>query len=125
MTTLNDRVASSVLVLDGVGCLAASLVVALSPRLAATVDKSTASRPWIASALAVTGALMTAGGLRPASVATLRTAAVTNASWVAVCALAVPQQTGWGRRLVATTAALDAAMGVLQWQLASGGLTRG
>lgn len=115
------RAARRVLVVDGVGCLATSLVVAASPRLLRIVDKSTKSRPWIAGALVATGTVMTVGGLRSASPTTLRAAAVTNAGWVTVCVLAVPRQTGWGLRLVSVTALLDATMGVLQWQLASDG----
>ncbi len=117
--TENNRAKQLVLMLDGAGCLAASLAVAASPALIGVVDSSRRSRPWIAGALAATGTLMTVGGVRSASPATLRAAAATNAGWVTACVLAAPRQAGWGLRLVAVTALLDACMGVLQWRLAS------
>jgi hypothetical protein len=115
---VGSRVARTVLLIDGVGCLAASLAVAVSPQLVRLVDPSTRSRPWIAGALVMTGTLMTAGGLRSAGPRALRTAAAVNALWVTACAFAAPQESGWGPRLVSATAMLDAGMGVLQWRLA-------
>lgn len=119
MVKSGNQVARGVLVLDGVGCLVSSVAVAASPRLVGVIDESMRSRPWIVGALAATGTMMTAGGLRSGSPTALRSAAVANAGWVAGCALAVPGRTGWGLRLVSATALLDATMGVLQLHLAA------
>jgi hypothetical protein len=116
---VGTRLARTVLLIDGVGGLAASLAVAASPELVRMVDASTRSRPWIAGALVVTGTLMTADGLRSAGPRALRTAAVMNALWATGCAFAAPHESGWGLRLVSATALLDAGMGVFQWRLAN------
>lgn len=113
--------------LDGAGCLAAAGALIASHRVGDLVHPSRSWRRPTTAALAATSAVLLAGSVSDEpSPAVLRGSALVNAGWVAVCATALsrPLPTT-GRALVATTAALDAAVGTAQWLLqASSGTSR-
>ncbi|GAB6900892.1 hypothetical protein [Kineosporia succinea] len=110
-------VASLVLNVDALGCLVGAASVASAPSVYRLVDPSGRSRPLVTGALVASSVLLRSAAGRPTRRALGRSAAV-NAVWVLAASVALTkQQTPQGRSLVAATAVLDAAMGVIQWRL--------
>lgn len=110
------RGAWTVLVVDGVGCVAASVLVSM-PAVYRLLDPALKTQGVVRASLLVTGGAFLTGAI-VAPRRTLRFAAVLNAGWVGVWLWALPRQRGAvGRAVVAGTAVLDAAAGLTQWHL--------
>jgi hypothetical protein len=103
--------------LDALGCAATAGLIVAAPAALRPVDPSTRSRWPMVAALAVTSATCVYGARSP-SPAALRGAALLNSGWVAASlATLTRDRDKVGRTLVVTTAALDAAAGMLQFTL--------
>lgn len=116
------ELARGILLVDGVGCAAAALVVLTQRRLVGLVDPTLRARWPLVAALGATSAtlLLGARNRRPADRDLARAAAV-NAAWVTACLAALRRPaTRTGAALIATTAALDGATGAVQWCLRGG-----
>ncbi len=109
--------ARSVLVADGVGCLAAAAVTAASDSVAELVLPASSWRAPVGAALGATGVMLLASARTRPTARDLRRAALVNVGWVGTCALMLRHRPSrWGTALLATTALFDGAAAVLQWR---------
>lgn len=115
----STRTVRGVLLLDATGCAATAGLLTLTPSALRPVDPSLTSRWPIVAALVATSAACACGARSTSPTrGDMRVAALLNSGWVIACLITLARDRDrTGTALVATTAVLDASMGVAQWAL--------
>lgn len=118
------RAARYILLADGIGCLTAAMMVALSERAYDALDGSGWTRGRVVAALTASGGLMVAGTIRDRSTndraldRSLPLAAAVNTAWVTACTVALNgNPPAPAKALLAITAVLDGVAGLAQFSL--------